>query len=98
MNQVFTRIRKLTIGPGSIKVIYLGKLAGFYYGKIVEAQATHVSSTGEPFPFPKYRYCNYRIEDEDFDSFTVSEDGIHFKKDWYPLPDYFVIGTSLIRR
>jgi len=95
LNRVFTRIRSITIGPESIKVVYLGELAGFHYGKIVEARARYVASTRKPFPFPKNRHCVYRIEDEDFDSFTVSEDGIYFEKGWYPLPNDYEVGASL---
>lgn len=89
INQIYTKIRSTTIGQEIIKVVYMGDLNGFHYGKVIEAEARYVKSSGQPHPYPKYRHCSYRINDEDGDSFTVSDNGITFYKGFYPVPDNF---------
>lgn len=87
------KIRSSTLGPQIIKVVYLGGLAGFHFGKVIEATARYVSHTGHPYPYPKWKYTEYRIQDEDGDSFTVSRDGVTFYSGFVPVPDEFQIGT-----
>lgn len=92
LNRIYTRIRSTTIGPEKIKVVYLGKLAGFHFGHVIVAEARFVQSTGKKHPYPKYRHCSYRIDDEDGDAFEISKDGINFYEGFYPVPDYFDLG------
>jgi len=97
LEKMYVKVRSSTIGQDKIKVVYLGNLGGFHFGKVIEAKARHVTSSGKKFPYPKRKHCDYRIDDEDGDSFPVSDDGINFYKGFYPVPDDFDLG-DLIRR
>lgn len=83
------KLRSGTVGRSVLRVIYLGKMGGWHYGKIIEAIPRHVQKSGLPHPFPKWRHCDYRIEDEDGDPFTVSEHGTKLYKGFYFVPDDF---------
>lgn len=71
--KILDHLRSSTIGPKKIKVVYLGKLGGFYYGKVIEAKARYVKNSCRAYPHPKWERCEYEIEDEDGDSYAVSE-------------------------
>lgn len=71
----------------------MGDIGGFHYGKVIEAEARHVKSSGQPHPHPKYKHCDYKIIDEDGDTFSVSNNGITFFKGFYPVPSYFELGS-----
>lgn len=87
-----TKIRSQIYGNHTIKVIYLGRLSGNHFGKVIEVEARHASRTSFPFPYPKHTWCDYRIDDEAGDVKTISEDGITFDKGWFPVPDDFELG------
>ena len=60
-----------------IKVIYTGNYGGFHKGKVIEAEARHMSNK-----YGKWMPANYRIKDEDGDYYTVSKDGVTMEKGW----------------
>lgn len=93
LEKVRVKIRSSTTGREVIKVVYLGKVSGFHFGKVIEAKPRYVTSTGKEFPYPKWKHCVYRIEDQDGDTFTVSDDGITFYEGFYPVPDSFELGS-----
>lgn len=95
LEKLRVKVRSATIGQEIIKVIYLGNLAGFYFGKVIEAEARYVQGSGKKHPYPKWKHCDYQIKDEDGDYFPISEDGINFYKGFYPVPDSIELGPIL---
>lgn len=89
---MFIKVRSATLGQEKIKVVYLGKLGGLHFGQVIEAEARHVTSSGKKHPYPKHQHCDYRIDDEDGDSFPISDDGINFYEGFYPVPNHFDLG------
>ena len=79
------KLRSSTIGSETIDVIYMGRFGGFHYGKVIQAKARHVTGTGKPYPYPKWKHCDYRITDEDGDAYPISDNGTEFKKGFYPV-------------
>ena len=90
------KLRSLTAGPEKIKVVYLGKYQGFHFGKIIEAVPRAKQKNDFEFPYPRYSSCEYRIYDEDGDSFSISKNVKDFEKGFYPVPEHYVTGTYLI--
>jgi hypothetical protein len=94
--RMMDKVRGGYANPSSIKVVYLGlRYGGFYYGTVIEAKARYSGRSGLPYPYPKYMHCHYQIIDEDGDIYRVSENGIDFVKDWYPVSDDIEVGTKL---
>lgn len=93
LEKLHVKIRSSTIGQDVIKVVYLGKMAGLHFGKVIEASPRYVTKTGQKFPYPKWQHSVYRIEDQDGEMFTVSDDGIIFYEGFYPVPDSFELGS-----
>lgn len=99
LKQVQDLIRSQFINRESIRVVYLGRISNFKYGIVQEAVARYATKSTEfDYPYPQYLHCEFNIVDSDGDSFTVSRDGIEFKKDFYPLPDNFEVGADLFER
>jgi len=99
LKQVQDLVRSQFINSESIKVVYLGRIANFKHGIVQEAVARYATKSTEfDYPYPQYLHCEFNIIDSDGDSFTVSRDGIEFKKDFYPLPDNFEVGADLFER
>ncbi|GGC74792.1 hypothetical protein [Enterococcus wangshanyuanii] len=94
--RMMDKVRSGYANPSSIKVVYLGlRYGGFYYGTVIEAKACHAVKGNLPYPYPKYMHCDYKIIDEDGDTYGVSGNGIDFVKDWYPVSDDIEVGTQL---
>lgn len=88
VQQLKESLRSSTLRNETIKVVYFGeRYGGFHYGHMIEATASAVRRTTEPFPYPKHRYSNYEIKDADGDRFPVSRDGEHFVDGFYPVPE-----------
>ncbi|PID15573.1 hypothetical protein CSV63_07265 [Sporosarcina sp. P34] len=85
------KLRSGSVGRSAIRVIYLGRKGGWHYGKVIEAIPRHVQKSGLPYPFPKWRHCDYRIVDEDGDPFPISEHGTILHDGFYFVPDDFEI-------
>lgn len=95
MRKLRDKVRSQFINHRKIKVVYLGQYGGFHFGKVIEASARFVGDSGLDYPFPKHAHIHFQINDEDGDVFTVSEDGIHFSSDWYPVSDDCPLGDLL---
>ena len=68
------RLRSRIIDSEPIKVKYTGNISGFHRGKTIEAIPRFATGSGLPYPLPKHRAVDFRIIDEDGDSFTVAKD------------------------
>lgn len=98
LRKVLDKIRSEVAGPTTLKVMYVGKrYGGFHYGKVIEATVRHAIRTNENYPYPKYQTHGWKIDDEDGDSYTISNDGEIFERDWVVVPDHYEIGTVLLK-
>ena len=98
LKKVLDKIRSGVAGPTTLKVMYVGKrYGGFHYGKVIEATARHAKRSNSDYPFPKYCTNGWQIDDEDGDSYTISNDGETFERDWVVVPDHYEMGTVLLK-
>ena len=66
-------LRSMVLDGEAIKVRYTGRLGGFHNGKIIEAIPRAISGSGLPYPLPKHIGYDFRVTDEDGDSFRIAK-------------------------
>lgn len=66
-------LRSRIIDDFPIQVVYTGNIGGFHKGKIIKAAPRFSTGSGFPYPFPKHRAVDFRIVDEDGDSFSIAK-------------------------